>query len=68
MQGLYVNVVHDLNLAIQYSDKVAALHNGKLFIYGEPKKIIDQKLVKDLFNVNSQIVQLDEYPVVIVRS
>jgi len=61
-------VVHDLNLAIQYSDKVAALHDGKLFTYGEPKQIIDQQLVKDLFNVNSQIVQLDDYPVVIVRS
>ena len=61
-------VVHDLNLAIQYSDKVAALHNGELFTYGEPKKIIDEQLIQDLFNVNSQIIQLDEYPVVVVRS
>ncbi|WP_435237298.1 ABC transporter ATP-binding protein [Psychromonas sp. PT13] len=61
-------VVHDLNLAIQYSDKVAALDNGKLFTYGEPKKIIDKQLIYNLFNVNSQIIQLDEYPVVVVRS
>ena len=61
-------VVHDLNLAIQYSDKVAALHEGKLFVYGEPKKIIDKQLISDLFNVNSQIIQLEEYPVVVIRS
>lgn len=61
-------VVHDLNLAIQYSDKVAALHEGKLFVYGEPKKIIDKQLISDLFNVNSQIIQLEDYPVVVIRS
>jgi len=67
--GAYVlMVVHDLNLATQYSDKVAALHNGQLFVYGEPKKVINQQLIKDLFNVNSQIIQLEDYPVVIARS
>jgi len=60
-------VVHDLNLAIQYSDKVAALHNGELFTYGEPCKIIDQGLIKSLFNVNSKIIQLDDYPVVVAQ-
>ncbi|WP_413283645.1 ABC transporter ATP-binding protein [Vibrio sp. MA40-2] len=57
-------VVHDLNLAIQYSDKVAALHNGVLFTYGEPKTIINQQLISDLFSVNSHIIQLDDYPIV----
>ncbi|EAS44122.1 ABC transporter ATP-binding protein [Photobacterium profundum] len=61
-------VVHDLNLAIQYSNKVAALHDGRLFAYGEPTHIIDEQLIKDLFNVKSQIIQLDDYPVVVVRS
>jgi len=61
-------VVHDLNLAIQYSDKVAALHNGQLFIYGQPKTVITEQLIKDLFNVNSQIIQLDRYPVVVTRA
>ncbi|AGH81515.1 iron/siderophore ABC transporter ATP-binding protein [Psychromonas sp. CNPT3] len=60
-------VVHDLNLAIQYSDKVVALHKGDLFIYGEPKNVINEKLIKDLFNVNSQIIQLDDHPVVVVK-
>lgn len=60
-------VVHDLNLAIQYSDKVAALHDGRLFTYGQPTQIINEQLIKHLFNVNSQIIQLDEYPVVVTR-
>lgn len=61
-------VVHDLNLAIQYSDKVAALHNGRLFTYGEPAHVINEQLIKDLFNVKSQIIQLNDYPVVVVRA
>lgn len=58
-------VIHDLNLAIQYSDKVAALHNSRLFAYGEPSRIIDQALIKNVFNVNSQIIQLEQHPVVV---
>ncbi|MEL0629757.1 ABC transporter ATP-binding protein [Psychromonas aquatilis] len=58
-------VIHDLNLAIQYSDKVAALHNNNLFAYGEPSRIIDQVLIKNVFNVNSQIIQLEQHPVVV---
>jgi len=61
-------VVHDLNLAIQYSDKVAALHDGQLFVYGQPQTVITEQLIKDLFNVNSQIIQLDTYPVVIAHA
>ena len=64
-QACTLMVIHDLNLAIQYSDKVAALHNSNLFAYGEPKQIIDQVLIKDVFNVNSQIIQLEHYPVVV---
>ncbi|GAD78818.1 ABC transporter ATP-binding protein [Vibrio ezurae] len=60
-------VVHDLNLAIQYSHKVAALHDGALFVYGEPKKIIDPQLIQDVFNVNSQVIHLEDHPVVVVR-
>lgn len=60
-------VVHDLNLAIQYSDKVAALHDGRLFTYGKPTNIINEKLIKHLFSVNSQIVHVDNRPVVVTR-
>lgn len=67
-QACALMVVHDLNLAIQYSDKVVALHNGELFAYGQPSEIITTDLIWDLFSVNSQIIQLEDYPVVVVRS
>ncbi|MGX9415822.1 ABC transporter ATP-binding protein [Vibrio sp. RC27] len=60
-------VIHDLNLAIQYSDKVAALHRGSLFAYGEPNHIINRELIRHLFEVNSQIIQLDQRPVVVTH-
>ncbi|MEL0612595.1 ABC transporter ATP-binding protein [Marinomonas arenicola] len=62
-----IMVMHDLNLAIQYSHKVAALHNCELFAYGEPRHIIDWQLIQNIFNVNSQIIQLDDYPIIAAR-
>ncbi|WP_299015253.1 ABC transporter ATP-binding protein [uncultured Photobacterium sp.] len=67
-QACVLMVIHDLNLAIQYSNKVAALHNGELFAYGEPLTMITPQLIWDLFNVNSKVVLVDECPIVVVKS
>ena len=62
-----IMVVHDLNLAIQYSDRVAALCGGKLLTYGSPYELINEELIATLFHVNSEIVHVDDRPVVIVK-
>ena len=61
-----IMVLHDLNLAIQYSDKVAALHDGVLLSYGEPDQVIDRYLIKKLFKVNSKIIKVNGHPVVVL--
>ncbi len=61
-------VLHDLNLAIQYSDKVAALHNGKLLAFDEPVTLVTTELIKKIFQVKSQVVKVDDMPVVVVQS
>ncbi|MGF1725385.1 ABC transporter ATP-binding protein [Photobacterium nomapromontoriensis] len=61
-----IMVIHDLNLAIQHSNKVAAIHEGKLFAYGQPKDIITSELIDTLFNIDSQIIHFDDRPIVVM--
>lgn len=51
-----VMVVHELNHAIQYADEVVVIKEGKLVTSGEPKEIINAKLLAEVFSV-----QADEF-------
>lgn len=61
-------VIHDLNLAIQYADKIAALHRGELFAFDNPSNAITSQLIWDLFDVDSHIITVDQRPVVVMKS
>ncbi len=63
-----IMVVHDLNLAIQYSDKIAVLHQGHLFEYGDPKQVITPEMLAKVFQVRSQVFDIDGTPHVVTRS
>ncbi len=67
-QACVLMVIHDLNLAIQYSTKVAALHQGELFAYGDPITTITPPLIASVFDVDAHVVIIDERPIVIAKS
>ncbi|KJG09717.1 iron ABC transporter [Photobacterium kishitanii] len=67
-QACVLMVIHDLNLAIQYSTKVAALHQGQLFAYGNPITTITPPLILSVFDVDSHVAIIDERPIVVVKS
>jgi len=46
-----IAVMHDINLAIQYADKLFFLKEGELIAHGKPKDILTEELIKDVFNV-----------------
>ena len=48
-----VAVMHDINLAIQYADKLFFLKEGELVAHGKPKEILIRRIDKEVFNVNS---------------
>lgn len=52
-----VAILHDLNQVLHYSDYVIAIKDGYIYAVGNTKDTINQKLVKDLFNVNSDFVK-----------
>lgn len=51
-----VAVMHDINLAIQYADKLFFLKQGELVAHGKPKEVLSEELIKKVFNVSSTII------------
>jgi len=51
-----VMVLHDINLACRYADYIIALKDGNVYSQGKPYDIVDEKLIRDVFDIDSQIV------------
>lgn len=52
-----IAVMHDINLAIQYADKLAFFKEGSLIGYGSPKELVTASLLKEVFNVNTTVME-----------
>jgi iron complex transport system ATP-binding protein len=56
-QGLtIITVLHELNLAIRYSDRLAMLKNGYLVAIGLPKEVATAEVIADVFEVNVIVI------------
>lgn len=53
--GLVVIVLHDLDLAVQYCDRIALLHEGRLVGCGKPEDILTPDAMKDVYRVQASI-------------
>ena len=47
--------VHDLNLALNYSDRVIVLKDSGIYADGRPEDVITAKMIQDVYNVNAAI-------------
>ena len=47
-----ITILHDLNLTSRYAEKILALKNGISAGYGTCNEIINEKKIKDIFDVN----------------
>jgi len=48
-------VLHDINQASRYCDHLVLLKKGKLIAQGTPKEIITQSILKNVFDIDTQI-------------
>ncbi|MEJ9078703.1 MULTISPECIES: ABC transporter ATP-binding protein [Gordonia] len=51
-----VMVLHDLNLAARYSDRLIAMQSGRIHANGTPEDVVTSELVSDVFGLKSQIL------------
>ncbi|CAM3050836.1 ABC transporter ATP-binding protein [Skermania piniformis] len=51
-----VMVLHDLNLAIRYSDRLVVLSDGAVVASGRPEQVITAELLRSVFRLAAQVV------------
>jgi iron complex transport system ATP-binding protein len=49
-------VLHDLNLAARYADHVIAMKGGAVVAMGAPREIVTERLVRDVFGLESRVI------------
>lgn len=57
-----IAVVHDLNFALQYADRVLMLKKGKMFAIGNASEVLTGENIRDAFGVSVRIFQPDDAP------
>jgi iron complex transport system ATP-binding protein len=50
-------VLHDLNLAMRYADRVMVLRDGCNMACGTPEEVFQPPLIREVFNVEMQVFQ-----------
>ncbi len=62
-----VAVLHDLNLAVRFADRIVVIHKGSIAAEGTPADTITNKMIADVFEVDTSIGSEDGQPYVLLQ-
>ena len=64
---ILIAVMHDINLATQYADKLLFFRDGQLAAAGRPKELVTEALIQFVFNVKTTIIKnpINNQPLII---
>ncbi len=62
-----VAVLHDLNLAVRFADRIIVLHKGTVAADGSPAETITNEMIRDVFDVETSIGSEDGQPYVLLQ-
>ncbi|OYD14810.1 hypothetical protein CH333_07160 [candidate division WOR-3 bacterium JGI_Cruoil_03_44_89] len=64
-----ITVLHDLNLASEYSERVVVIKDGRILYDGLPLDIIDKEIIKRIYGIEVNIIKnpLSGLPLVLPR-
>jgi len=51
-----VMIIHDLNLALQYADRIYAMKDGKTVRSGPPGEVVTPELLRDVFGIDAKVM------------
>ena len=54
-----IMIIHDLNLASMFCDKLLMLKDGSIFAYGDTASIVNEENILSVYNVNTKITIVD---------
>ena len=52
-------IVHDLNLASLFCDKIAVIQAGRIIQNGTPQEVITEELLRNVFSVEAKVEASD---------
>ncbi|MGQ4601173.1 ATP-binding cassette domain-containing protein [Nocardia sp. R6R-6] len=52
-----VMVLHDLNLAIRYSDQLVVMHAGRVVASGAPAEVMSVELLREVFELDAAVLE-----------
>jgi len=52
-----VAVMHDINLAIHYADRLVFFKEGKMVGCGAPRELVSTELIQHVFNVTTKVIE-----------
>jgi iron complex transport system ATP-binding protein len=55
-----VSILHDVNVAARYADKVLILKQGKIIAFGPPAGVINCENIHQAFNIHVKLIQDDD--------
>jgi len=56
-QRVVIMVLHDLNLASRYSDRLLLFHNGHIFAAGVPREVLTTKNIRAVYGVEAVVTE-----------
>lgn len=59
-----IAALHDLNIAAMYCDELYVIKNGSIMAHGAPKKILTTSLLKEIYEVDTKIIEDDKTGVI----
>lgn len=60
-----VSILHDINLAFEKSDRIAAMKNGEVYSFGKPKDLLNKNFFREVFNVEVEIYNKKYFRIII---
>ncbi len=54
-----IMVLHDMNQAIHYSDRIIGLAGGKVIVEGEPEEVITEESIHELYGIDLKVARVD---------
>lgn len=52
-----IYILHDINLAVEFSDELIFMKEGRIFSKGIPDKILNEGLIKEIYGVDTMIIK-----------
>lgn len=52
-----LTVMHDINFAAKYSDRICAMKDGQIAAFGTVEEIMDSKILTDIFETKIEIIE-----------